>query len=270
MGVLNITPDSFSDGGMLLNSNGIDMPSVVARAEAMLAAGACVLDVGGESTRPGAEPVSIDVELGRVIPVVEALGVLDTIISVDTRHTTVAAAAIAAGAHVVNDVSAGDDEGMLSLIADTGVGFAMMHMQGLPSTMQRAPTYAGVVVEVGEFLQARYQSCKMAGIEAERLMLDPGFGFGKTLQHNLELLRNLETLRVDDAPLLVGLSRKSMLGAITGRAATERVHASVAAALLCAQHGADLIRVHDVAATADALKVLQAVQDTEIAMASLS
>lgn len=260
MGVLNITPDSFSDGGLLLRAEQADLARVRAAGEAMVASGAAVLDVGGESTRPGAVPVSINEELGRVIPVVEALRDLDSIISVDTRHAEVAAAAIVAGVHLINDVSAGTDPDMLGVIADADVGYALMHMQGSPQTMQQAPTYRAVVPEVGSYLEARYAACLEAGIASERLMFDPGFGFGKSQAHNLALLANLPQLRVMNRPLLVGLSRKSMLGKITGRDVHERAYASVAAALLAAERGADLLRVHDVAATQDALKLLTAMQ----------
>ncbi len=260
MGVLNITPDSFFDGGKLLSGAKPDLGRVRELAHGMVADGASVLDIGGESTRPGATPVSIREELERVIPVLHAVADVDTIVSVDTRHAQVAKAAIDAGAHLVNDISAGADAGMFEVIADSDVGYALMHMQGLPQTMQRAPSYQAVVVQISEFLQCRYQQCVAAGIDHERLMFDPGFGFGKTVEHNMQLLANLAQLRVLDRPLLVGLSRKSTLGAITGRAVQDRVHASVAAALIAVQHGADLLRVHDVAATQDALKLYSAVK----------
>ena len=263
MGVLNITPDSFSDGGLLYASDGIDLQRIRRQAEDMVANGAAILDIGGESTRPGAAPVSVTEELDRVLPVVSALNDLDVIISVDTRHTAVAAAAIDAGAHMINDVSAGADDGMLATIAAADVGYALMHMQGNPQTMQRSPSYQAVVAEVAGHLQQRHQACVEAGIGAERLMLDPGFGFGKTLEHNLALLAHLVEVRVDETPLLVGLSRKSMLGKLTGREVHERLHASVAAALLAAERGADVLRVHDVAATRDAIKVFTAVRDAQ-------
>ena len=260
MGVLNITPDSFSDGGQLLCGTQADLGRVRQVAEGMIAAGAAVLDIGGESTRPGAVPVTVTEELDRVIPVLRALRDLDTIVSVDTRHAEVAAAAIDAGADLINDVSAGADPLMLKTVAAAQVGFAMMHMQGLPQTMQHAPTYTEVVVEITGYLQQRYAACLDAGIEPQRLIVDPGFGFGKTMEHNLMLLANLSDLRVAERPILVGLSRKSMLGKITGRDVGERVHASVAAALLAAERGADLLRVHDVAATQDALELLTAMR----------
>jgi dihydropteroate synthase len=260
MGVLNITPDSFSDGGSYFERGQVDVARVRGAAEEMLDGGAAVLDVGGESTRPGADPVSRGEELGRVIPVIEALARLDTIVSVDTRHAEVARVAVQAGARMVNDVSAAADPDMLGVVTSTQVGYAVMHMQGTPQTMQHSPHYADVVSEVRDYLSARIDCCVAAGVDPVRLMVDPGFGFGKTMAHNTKLLSRLQDLRCRDLPLLVGLSRKSMLGAITGRAVGERVHASVAAALLAAQRGADLLRVHDVAATSDALKVLTALR----------
>jgi len=256
MGVLNITPDSFSDGGRFFDGAVVDLARVRGAAQEMLEAGAAVLDIGGESTRPGASPVSTAQERARVIPVVEALVDLDVIVCVDTRHAEVAAAAIAAGARLINDVSAGADPEMLNVVADANVGYALMHMQGTPQTMQSDPRYDDVVEEVRNYLAGRVARCREAGVAAERLMVDPGFGFGKTLEHNLALLARLQDVRCDDLPLLVGLSRKRMLGALTGRDVAARLHASVAAALLAAERGADLLRVHDVAATSDALKVL--------------
>ena len=258
MGVLNITPDSFSDGGKLFRDSRVDLSAVQASAQQMIEQGASVLDIGGESTRPGAQPVGVSQEMDRVIPVVEVLTQLDTILSVDTRHASVAAAAIAAGAHMINDVSAGGDPDMLPTIAASQVGYAMMHMQGLPENMQQSPRYGDVIAEVGAYLERRYLACLQAGIDGGRLMLDPGFGFGKTLTHNLQLLDGLAQVKVSGVPLLVGLSRKSMLGTLTGKPVEERTVASVAAALIAVQRGADLVRVHDVSATQDALQVLQA------------
>jgi len=260
MGVLNITSDSFSDGGQFLRNANVDVARVRSVAQAMVEEGAAVLDVGGESTRPGAQPVSIAQELQRVIPVIEALASLDTIVSVDTRHAEVARAAIRAGARLVNDVSAGADPGMLEVVATSKVGYAVMHMQGTPQTMQRSPRYDDVVSEVRDYLAARVACCVQAGVDNDRLMVDPGFGFGKSFAHNASLLARLQELRCDDLPLLVGLSRKRWLGAITGREVGERTHASVAAALLAAERGADLLRVHDVAATSDAIKVFTALR----------
>jgi dihydropteroate synthase len=260
MGVLNITPDSFSDGGSLYVDRRVDLARVCATAEQMIANGAAVLDIGGESTRPGAQPVSLTEELDRVVPVLEVLAGLDVVLSVDTRHAQVAAASIAAGAHIINDVSAGGDPQMWPTIAASGVGYVMMHMQGTPATMQDAPAYTSVVDEVSGYLQQRFSGALQAGIDAQQLMLDPGFGFGKTLQHNLQLLHGLSEVKIADVPLLVGLSRKSMLGALTGKAVEERMVASVAAALIAVQRGADMVRVHDVDATQDAFKLFTAVQ----------
>ena len=263
MGVLNITPDSFSDGGQLLADTTPDAELILAAAQAMLSEGAAVLDIGGESTRPGAQPVSIAEELERVIPVVELLSELDTILSVDTRHAEVAQAAIAAGAHIINDVSAGADKDMLEVISGSSVGYALMHMQGTPQMMQDNPRYTNVVNEVRGYLATRVEACLQQGIALERLIVDPGFGFGKTQQHNLQLLSHLPDLRVADLPLLVGLSRKSMLGHITGRDVGQRSYASVGAALLAIQRGADLVRVHDVGPTQDVIKLFTALEQTE-------
>ncbi len=264
MGVLNVTPDSFSDGGALFAAGQPLLDKIVDVAGGMLAAGADVLDIGGESTRPGAAPVHEDEELERVVPVVERLRACDTVISVDTRHPRVAAAAIAAGAHLINDISGGGDPAMLEVIASSEAGYALMHMQGSPANMQDDPVYDDVVAEVHDYLAARVAACEARGIARDRLMVDPGFGFGKTLDHNLALLSHLERTRVADLPLLVGLSRKRMLGAITGRDVGDRTVASVAAALLAAERGADLVRVHDVGATADALKVLSALNPARV------
>ncbi|MEM9622617.1 MAG: dihydropteroate synthase [Pseudomonadota bacterium] len=261
MGVLNITPDSFSDGGRFITGTQLVLDRVLGSAQRMLDAGASILDVGGESTRPGAEPVSIEVECARVLPVVRALQSLPAVVSIDTRHAAVAREAIAAGAHLVNDVSAGSDPDMLSVIAATEAGFALMHMQGTPATMQNAPCYDNVVDEVTAFLEQRIVACEAAGIPRQRLVIDPGFGFGKTLDHNLQLLAGLGRFKALGCPVLVGLSRKSMLGSLTGRSVEERVHASVAAAQVAVQQGADLLRVHDVAATQDMLSVVMAVKE---------
>ncbi|MFU8813786.1 MAG: dihydropteroate synthase [Pseudomonadales bacterium] len=261
MGVINVTPDSFSDGGLLMG-RAPDLPCILDLAATMLADGAAVLDVGGESTRPGAAAVSEAEECRRVMPVIERLLELDTIVSVDTSKPGVAARALAAGVQLINDVTGGRDPGMLRLLAESDAALCLMHMQGEPRTMQLAPSYTDVVAEVREFLAARVAACRQAGIADQRLLLDPGFGFGKTLQHNLALLRNLEALRVDGLPMLVGLSRKAMIGALTGRPAGQRAAGSAAAALLAAQRGASLIRAHDVAETADALRMLAAMDGT--------
>jgi len=255
MGVLNITPDSFSDGGNLFDDAQIPLDKILANAQRMIDEGASVLDIGGESSRPGAQAVNVAEEIRRVLPVVEALKELDCIISVDTRNGETAKAAINAGAHMINDISAGADLGVMTAVANSDVAYALMHMQGMPETMQNNPRYEQVVTEVAQFLRRKYQNCLSQGIAAERMLVDPGFGFGKSLQHNLQLLAHIEALRVDDCPILVGISRKSMLGQITGRDVQDRLAASVAAAVLAVQNGADLVRAHDVKETVDGLKV---------------
>lgn len=266
MGILNVTPDSFSDGGRFTNheagagsaSTRIDIGRVKAAALEMLECGVDILDVGGESTRPGAESVTESEELKRVMPVIEVLMDLDTIVSVDTRKAAVARAALAAGVHLINDVTALDDPAMVQAIASSQVGVCLMHMQGRPATMQQAPHYDDIVRTICRFLGERVELCRSAGIDTRRLCIDPGFGFGKRLEHNVQLLRDLESIRVADLPILVGLSRKRMIGDLTGRAPDQRITGSVAAALLAVQRGADIVRVHDVAATVDALKILRA------------
>lgn len=256
MGILNLTPDSFSDGGRF---NRLD--AALEHARQMVEQGAAIIDVGGESTRPNAPYVSPEQEAERVLPLLPLLAELGVPISLDTRRTSVMRAALATGAvDLVNDVSALEDEGAPELLAGSAVAVCLMHKQGNPDTMQLRPEYQDVVDEVGGYLQRRVALCRDAGIAIERLLVDPGFGFGKTLEHNLELLRRLPELEARaGAPLLVGLSRKSMLGTITGEAVpAERLGASVATALLAAQRGAKIIRVHDVKATVQALQVLQA------------
>ncbi|MEE4107926.1 MAG: dihydropteroate synthase [Halieaceae bacterium] len=260
MGVLNITPDSFSDGGRLYAGKRVDMQAVCATADAMVASGAAVLDVGGESTRPGATPVSEQEELDRVLPVIEALRArCDALVSVDTSTPIVIREAAAAGADLINDVRALTRPGALEAAAATGLPVCLMHMQGTPATMQEAPSYLDVVTDVAAFLEARMEACRGAGIERRRILLDPGFGFGKTVDHNLELLRRLPELAALGPPLLVGLSRKSLIGKLTGRDVADRLPGSLALALLAAQRGARLLRVHDVAETVDVLRILEAV-----------
>jgi dihydropteroate synthase len=256
MGVLNVTPDSFSDGGCFFT-----LDAAVRHGAQMAADGAAVIDVGGESTRPGAQAVDLEEELRRVIPVIERLRAeTRAIISVDTSRPEVMRAAAAAGAGLINDVRALRASGALAAAAASGCAVCLMHLQGEPATMQVAPQYADVVVEVRDFLAARVAACRTAGIASDRLVVDPGFGFGKALEHNLALLRHLAELAPETLPLLVGLSRKSLLGALTGRPAGERVAGSVALAVIAALHGARLIRAHDVAATVDGLRVVAAVQ----------
>lgn len=259
MAVLNMTPDSFSDGGRF---NAID--AALAQAERLLAEGADVLDIGGESTRPGAEPVSAEDEVARVVPVIEAIAArFDVPISVDTSKPEVMRAAVAVGAGLVNDVNALRAEGALDAVADLNVSVCLMHMQGAPRTMQEAPHYDDVVAEVKRFLAERVLACRMAGIDPKRIVIDPGFGFGKSLQHNLRLLAQLGRFADIEAPVLVGLSRKRMIGEITGRDVDQRAAGSAAAALLAVERGARIVRVHDVAATRDALALYEALRPFE-------
>jgi dihydropteroate synthase len=255
MGVVNVTPDSFSDGGRFL-----DRSKAVDHARQLVEEGAAILDIGGESTRPGAAEVSVDEEVRRVVPVVEALAGVGAVISVDTSKPEVMKAAAAAGAGIINDVRALTLPGALEAAAGSGCAVCLMHMQGDPRTMQQAPSYENVVTEVKAFLLARAQSCRAAGIPAERISLDPGFGFGKTLEHNAALLRELDTFGDTGLPLVVGLSRKSMLGKILGRPVGERLYGSLALAVMAAMKGAHIVRAHDVAATADALKTVAAIR----------
>jgi dihydropteroate synthase len=255
MGILNITPDSFSDGGVFLSRE-----NAVAHALRMAEEGADIIDVGGESTRPGAQPVSARDEMDRVIPVIEALREKISLpISIDTSKPEVMRAAVAAGAGFINDVRALRDEGALEVAASLRVPVCLMHMQGEPRGMQENPRYRDVVSEIGDFLRARLQAAQAAGIPAQRLVIDPGFGFGKTLEHNLELLRGLKTLQSLGAPILVGLSRKSLIGKALGLPVEGRLYASVALALMAVQNSARIVRVHDVGPTVEALRMWQAV-----------
>lgn len=264
MGVLNTTPDSFSDGGRLYTEGRPDLDAALVAASAMVDAGAAIIDVGGESTRPGAEPVSQQAEMDRVLPVVERLAAsVDAVISVDTSSPALMREAAALGAGMLNDVRALTREGALEAARDTGLPVCLMHMQGSPATMQSAPRYGDVVDEVLMFLRARVAASESAGIRRDRLLLDPGFGFGKSVAHNLRLLAQLSRLAEEGLPLLVGLSRKSLIGALTGRDVHERLPASVALALLAVQRGASVVRVHDVAATADALAMWAALETVE-------
>ncbi|HYQ99031.1 MAG TPA: dihydropteroate synthase [Casimicrobiaceae bacterium] len=253
MGILNVTPDSFADGGRYG-----DLAHAIAHGRQMAADGAAIVDVGGESTRPGSSPVSDDEELRRVVPVVGALARDGFLVSVDTRRAAVMRAAIAAGAVMVNDVAALREPGAMEAVARSGVAVCLVHMQGEPATMQDAPRYGDVAAEVLAFLAARARAAEDAGIARERIAVDPGFGFGKTLEHNLRLMRALPRLVAAGYPVLVGLSRKGSLGTITGRPVEERLPASLAAALAAVARGAAIVRVHDVRATVDALKVWRA------------
>jgi dihydropteroate synthase len=260
MGILNTTPDSFSDGGNYYSGGGLDLDLAVRRAEHMLEEGAGIIDVGGESTRPGAGSVSEQQELDRVIPVVEALvNKLDALVSVDTSTASVITESAKAGASLINDVRALQREGALSAAAVTGLPVCLMHMQGQPNNMQQNPHYDDVIAEVTDFLRSRIAACNVQGISSGRIILDPGFGFGKTLAHNLALLQRLPELGELGCPLLVGMSRKSMVAQLLNRPVDERLPGSLALALLAAQGGAAIIRVHDVAATVDVLKILAAV-----------
>lgn len=256
MAIINVTPDSFSDGGRLSASK-----DAVAYALKQVELGAHMLDIGGESTRPNAEPVSIDEELSRVIPVIEALATnIDVPISIDTSKPEVMRAAVAAGATFINDVFALRHHGALETAAELGVPVCLMHMLGSPQTMQQDVQYENVLVQVRQFLTERIFACEMAGIHKKNIVIDPGFGFGKHLEHNLKLLANLDYFKQLGVPVLAGVSRKTMIGQITGRELNARLVGSAAAALLAAQNGANIIRVHDVAETKDALAILAAVQ----------
>ena len=256
MGVLNVTPDSFSDGGdySLVND-------AVLQAKLMLEAGATIIDIGGESTRPGAAKVTIEEELARVVPVIKAIRADSAaLISIDTSKPEVMQQAVAAGASLINDVYALRKPGALEMAASLGVKVCLMHMQAEPETMQQQPEYMQVVDEVGLFFEQRLQACQQAGIARENILLDPGFGFGKTLAHNLSLLAHLATFKQYGCPLLVGLSRKSMWGELLGKKVDERVSASVISALLAVVNGAAIVRVHDVAEMAEALTIYKALQ----------
>lgn len=253
MGIVNCTPDSFSGDGLAF-----DLERALAQGQAFIDAGADILDVGGESSRPGAAAVPEDEELRRVIPVVEALVALGVPVSIDTVKPAVMRLALAAGASMINDINALREPGAMEAAAGSNAAVCLMHMQGSPGSMQDNPVYADVVAEVAAFLGERAEAARAAGIAEERIVVDPGFGFGKTAEHNLALLSDLDTLGVLGFPVLVGLSRKSVLGKLTGRPVTERVAASVAAALAAVAKGASILRVHDVAATRDALAVWRA------------
>jgi dihydropteroate synthase len=256
MGIVNTTPDSFSDGG-----NWVDAQAAIRHALKLQEEGADILDVGGESTRPGAEAVPADEEIRRVLPVIEALAGRGCVVSVDTMKPEVMRAALDAGAAMVNDVMALRAPGALQAVAASNAAVCLMHMQGEPQSMQQAPRYADVVEEVTLFLQGRVRACTAAGIGRERLVVDPGFGFGKTLQHNLSLLKHLNRLAETGVPIMAGLSRKSMLGTLTGRKVEAREFAGVAAHLAAVARGARLVRVHNVAAMRDALAIWNAVEE---------
>lgn len=255
MGVLNITPDSFSDGGQYNTVAGS-----YARAEQMLNEGVDIFDIGGESTRPGAQAVSIQEELDRILPVIEAIKPLGKSISVDTRRTQVMQAVLELGVNIINDVNALQESQALETVAKTNADICLMHMQGQPKTMQEQPAYSDVVNEVVQFLQARIDACQARGIDASRIIIDPGFGFGKTLAHNLQLLSNLKQFKQLGCRILIGLSRKSMFGHITGKPVEDRFASSLAATVVGLLQGVDIVRTHDVAGTLDAIQVLSALK----------
>ena len=256
MGIVNVTPDSFADGGQYFNH-----ANALARARQLIDEGADIIDIGGESTRPGAADVSPDEEVRRVMPLLEALAGCPTPISVDTSKPEVMRAALAGGAAIINDVRALQQPGTAEAVAGHDCGVVLMHMQGTPATMQQAPYYRDVTTDVVQFLAQRVQYASSRGINVRRIAIDPGFGFGKTDAHNFTLLSELSKLRRMQLPVVVGLSRKATLGRASGRAVDDRAAASVAAALLAAERGANIVRVHDVAATSDALSVLKALQE---------
>lgn len=263
MGVLNVTPDSFSDGGQLYRDGRVDTDVLLARAEQMLAEGADILDVGGESTRPGAAAVSEAEELDRVVTAVEALAQhCDTIISVDTSTPSVMTESARCGAGLLNDVRGFRRPQALQAAADSGLALCVMHMQGEPGTMQTAPAYSDVVQDISEFLSLRLADMGAVGIDLDRVVIDPGFGFGKTAEQNFELLARLEALCNQRQPVLVGLSRKSMISSVLDRPPEQRMVASVALALMAVERGARIVRVHDVAATFDALSMWQTIRHT--------
>ena len=255
MGILNVTPDSFSDGGLFMSAE-----DALQQALRMVLEGAAIIDVGGESTRPGAAAVSVQEELDRVIPIVESIHQhCDVIISVDTSKPEVMLEAVRAGAGIINDVRALREPGAMQAVKEAAVPVCLMHMLGEPRTMQENPQYVDVVHDVMAFLQERITCCEAEGIVPQRLMIDPGFGFGKTVEHNLQLVKRLAEFACLGKPILMGVSRKSTIGAIVNKPANERLAASVAMATLCCEHGARIIRAHDVAATVDAVKIFHAV-----------
>ena len=258
MGIVNLTDDSFSGDGL-----GADAAKAIAHGRRMVEEGAHILDIGAESSRPAADPVPLQQELDRVLPVIEGLRSCGVPLSVDTMKPQMMKAALDAGADMINDINALQAPGALEILAASRAAICLMHMRGDPATMQHDPRYDDVVVEVAEFLAARVATAEAAGIALQRIVIDPGFGFGKSFEHNLALLRRLDALHVPGLPLMVGLSRKSMLGLLTGQPASQRLHAGIAAALLALQRGASIVRVHDVAPMRDALAVWNAVENFE-------
>jgi len=260
MGVINVTPDSFSDGGSLFASQALCLDAAMARARVMVEEGASFLDIGGESTRPGADIVSVQQELDRVMPVIEAIKAsLDVIVSIDTSTPEVIALAAKAGAGLINDVRALSRKGALQAASDTQLPVCLMHMQGNPKTMQNDPTYDCIVEDISHYFDERIKHCNQSGIPTERILIDPGFGFGKTLSHNLQLLKHLDILASKGLPVLVGMSRKSMIGNVLNRPVDERLYGGLATAVMAYERGARIVRVHDVAQTVDALRMAHAI-----------
>lgn len=258
IGILNITQDSFSDGGLFLEPD-----KAKTKAQMMIEEGASIIDIGAESTRPGAEPVSVAEELQRVIPLIEYVTSLNIPVSIDTNKSEVMVAAIHAGASMINDVMALRNEASLTTAAELNVPVCLMHMQGSPKTMQNEPSYDDVVREIIDFFKSRIKACRSAGIDEQNLIIDPGFGFGKTTAHNFSILNRIQEFQTLGLPILVGMSRKSMIASVVDKPAKQRVAASVALAVLAWQRGATFIRVHDVAATSDALKMVTALEDAD-------
>lgn len=255
MGIVNVTPDSFSDGNQYIQTD-----AAIAHAQQLVAEGADILDIGGESTRPGAEPVSVQEELRRLLPVIEALRELNIPLSVDTFKPEVMRAVLDAGADIINDIAGFRDPASVAAVADSSCGLCVMHMQGEPKTMQKQPHYDDLYAEVRQFLLQRVQALRGAGVVPERIMLDPGLGFGKTVAHNYSLLRDLAAIQIESYPWLIGLSRKSMIGHVVNRSPQQRLAGSLAGMLAAVARGAAVVRVHDVAESADALRVWQAVE----------
>ena len=257
MGVINVTPDSFSDGGQYMLPD-----QAMQRAEIMVSEGADIVDVGGESTRPGSIEVGVQEELDRVIPVIERISAsLDVMVSADTSKPEVMRAAVGAGASLINDIFALRRDGALETMAGLDAGICLMHMQGTPQIMQDAPQYEALPGDIIDFLRQRVAACVAAGVDRNRVLVDPGFGFGKTCEHNLQILEKLAELRVLELPILVGLSRKKLLGDLTGRPTDSRMPAGIAAAVIAVERGASIVRTHDVGPTIDALRVVQAVRE---------
>lgn len=264
MGVINVTPDSFSDGGDFFSSQTVCLDAAMVRARAMVDQGASILDIGGESTRPGADLVSVQQEIDRVIPIIEAIKAsLDVVVSIDTSTPEVITLAAKAGAGLINDVRALGRQGALQAAAHTKLPVCLMHMQGDPKTMQNNPTYSSVVADISDYFDERIKQCNLFGIPSDRIILDPGFGFGKTLSHNLQLLKHLSVLANKGMPILVGMSRKSMIGNVLNRPVDERLYGGLATAVMAYERGARIVRVHDVAPTVDALRMTHAIINSD-------